>query len=182
MPFYVVASDGGLAEVFVYIKEGLSGKTFPVPSEPGVIDQKNCEYVPYVSGLQTKQKLLVKTSDPFMHNVHVQPAVAGNVPSSPNRAQMPKSPPFEFTFANPEISLKFKCDVHPWMFSYVSVVEHPFYAVTGKDGTFTIKNVPAGKYTVEAVHRKTHPNGKGISQEVNVGSDGGKADFVVELK
>jgi hypothetical protein len=68
------------------------------------------------------------------------------------------------------------------MFSYVGLIEHPYYAVTGEDGTFTIKNVPPGKYTVEAVHRKTHPSGKGISQPVEVSASGGTADFAIELK
>jgi hypothetical protein len=177
---YVVGANGELADVFVYIKDGLSGKTFPAPAEPALLDQKGCEYVPYVSGLQAKQKLIVQNSDPLLHNVHILPAVAGNKES--NQAQMQGSKPLQYAFDNPEIFLMFKCEVHPWMYSYVSVVDHPFYAVTGKDGTFTIKNVPPGKYTVEAVHRKTHPNGKGISQEVNVGGDGAKVDFVVELK
>ncbi len=178
-PLYVVAPDGGLAGVFVYIKDGLSGKTFPPPAEPVVLDQLGCEYKPYVFGMQTKQKLLVTTSDPFMHNVHLLPK-----PSVKefNRAQMPKQKAFEFVFDQPELFLTFKCDVHAWMYAYVGVVDHPFYAVTGKDGTFTLKNVPPGKYTIEAVHRKTHPSGKGIPQEVAVGADGAKADFVVELK
>jgi hypothetical protein len=178
--FYVADSSGGLADVFVYIKDGLSGKTFEVPAQPGVLDQVGCEYTPYISGLQTKQKLIVKNSDPVIHNVHVQPTAPANKES--NRAQMAGSKPLEYAFDSAEVFVKFKCDVHPWMFSYVGVVDHPFYAMSGKDGTFTIKNVPAGKYTVEAVHRKTHPNGKGVSQEITVGADGAKADLVVEVK
>jgi hypothetical protein len=179
MPLYAVAPDGGLAGVFVYIKDGLSGKTFPVPAEPVELDQKGCEYKPYVLGIQAKQKLLVKTSDPLLHNVHLMPK--GSVKEF-NRAQVAGQKPFEFVFDEPAMFLNFKCDVHNWMNAYVSVVDHPFFAVTGKDGTFTLKNVPSGKYTVEAVHRKTHPNGKGIPQEVTVGADGAKVDFVVELK
>lgn len=149
---YVVGDEGALGDVFVYIKEGLNGKTFPSPDNPVVLDQAGCEYVPYVIGLQTTQKLLVRNSDPMMHNVHPLPKVAGNKES--NRAQMAKSPPLQFMFENPELFLTFKCDVHAWMYSYVCVVNNPFFAVSGKDGKFQLKNVPDGKYVVEAVHRK----------------------------
>ena len=170
--FYVVDAKGGLADTFVYIKDGLSGKTFPVPSEPAVLDQIGCEYVPYVFGLQTKQKLLVKNSDPLLHNVHVIPTVPANKES--NKAQMAGSKPFEYTFNSPEIFLRFKCDVHIWMFSYVGVLDHPFFSVSGKDGTFKIANVPPGKYTIEAWHRKA---GKVEKKDVTVGGDSQKVDF-----
>ncbi len=166
--FYVTGADGGLAEVMIVVRSGpgIDGKTFEPPAEPAVLDQVGCEYTPYVMGIQAKQKLLVKNSDPFMHNVNVQPAAAGNKGS--NKAQMANAKPFEYVFENPETFLRYKCDVHPWMFSYVTVVPHPYFAVTDKDGNFTIKNLPPGKYVVEAIHRKTHPNGKGVTQEVTV--------------
>lgn len=158
---YLVGKDGALADVFVYIKEGLNGKTFATPSEPVVLDQVGCEYTPYVVGLQTGQKLLVRNSDPLMHNVHALPKISGNKES--NKAQMAKSPALEYTFATPEIFLTYKCDVHPWMYAYVGVVENPFFAVSGKDGTFELKNVPDGKYVVEAVHRKAGKQTKEVS-------------------
>jgi len=179
--FYAVGPGGELADVFVHIKDGLTGKTFDVPAVSGELDQKGCEYVPYVSGLQTKQKLLVKNSDPVIHNVHVTPG-AGSANKESNKAQMAGAKPFEFAFDASEVFLRLKCDVHPWMFAYIGVVDDPFFAVTDKDGIYTIKNVPPGKYTVEAVHRKTHPNGKGVTQEVTVGPEGAKADFTIELK
>lgn len=173
---YVVGENGALADVFVYIKEGLNGKTFAPPSEPVLLDQVGCEYTPYVLGLQTGQKLLVRNSDPMMHNVHAMPIVAGNRES--NKAQMAKSPDLQYTFDTPELFLRFKCDVHPWMYAYVSVVDNPFFAVSGKDGTFHLKNVPDGKYVVEAVHRKA---GK-LTREVSVAN--GKSepiDFTFEI-
>ena len=173
---YVVGSAGELADVFVYIKEGLTGKTFEVPTQPVVLDQKGCEYVPYVLGLQTKQKLLVKNSDPLMHNVHPTPdPKSGNKES--NKAQMPAAGDLTFTFDNPEVLLRFKCDVHGWMFAYAGVLPHPYYAVTGKDGSFKIANVPPGTYTVEAFHRKA---GK-TTQKVTVGNESQKADFTLEV-
>jgi hypothetical protein len=175
--FYVVGTDGGLEDVFVYIKDGLTGKTFPVPDKPGLINQKGCEYLPYISGLQTNQKLLFRNSDPVLHNVHPTPAVPGN--KEQNVAQMPKGKDLEFVFPNPEVLLRIKCDVHQWMFTYVGVLDHPFYAVTDKDGKFTIKNVPPGSYTVEAYHRKA---GKQTSQ-VKVEATGSKdANFTFEVK
>jgi plastocyanin len=176
--FYVVGEKGGLGDTLVYLREGVNGKFTP-PAEPAKLDQVDCEYVPYVLGIQTGQKLLVYNSDPLMHNVHVQTSVSGNRGS--NRAQMAKAKPFEYTFPRPEIFVRYRCDVHPWMFSYVAVLEHPFFAVTDENGSFTIKDVPPGKYTVEAIHRRTHPNFKGVVQEITVGQDDVNLDFVVEL-
>jgi len=175
VPIYKVGDGGALADVFIYLKDGLTGKTFPVPAEGVLIDQKGCEYMPYVSAVQAGQKILVRNSDPVLHNVHPQPAVAGN--PEKNLAQLPKSKDLEFVYSNPEQFLRFKCDVHPWMFAYVNVNAHPYYAVSGKDGTFTIKNVPKGDYTVEAVHRRA---GK-AEQKVTVGDANGTANFTLNV-
>jgi hypothetical protein len=172
---YVVAADGGLADTYVYLRDGVSGKAFPVPAEPLLVDQRGCEYVPYVAGAMTGQKIMVRNSDPFLHNVHPMPAVAGN--PEKNQAQMPKSKDLEFVFPNPEPMLKFKCDVHPWMFAYVSITPHPYYTISGKDGTFTIKNVPDGDYTVEAYHRKA---GK-AEKKVSVKGANATADFTLKV-
>ena len=178
--FYLVDAHGGLADTFVYIKSGLDGKPIPAPVGTVEIDQIGCEYLPYVFGLQTGQKLHVKNSDPLMHNIHVTPsASSGNKES--NKAQMAGGKPYEYVFDSPEVFLRFKCDVHPWMFSYGGLVNHPYFAVSSVDGTFKISNVPPGDYVVEAVHRKTHPRGTGVTQKVTVGPAGGKADFSIEV-
>ena len=123
--FYQVAHDGGLADVFVYIKEGLNASEFGPSTQPVVLDQVGCVFSPYVLGLQTGQRLLVRNSDPILHNVHVTPSPnSGNKES--NRAQLSRSKDLEFVFENPDIFLRFKCDVHPWMFAYVGIVRHPF--------------------------------------------------------
>jgi hypothetical protein len=173
---YVVGKGGELADTFVYLKDGLTGKTFPVPSEAKVLDQKGCEYVPYVSGVQVGQKLLVKNSDPVLHNVHLAPlSPDGN--KEKNLAQMPKGADLDFTLTKPEILARFKCDVHNWMFAYVGAVDHPYYSVSDKDGTFTIKNVPKGDYTVEAFHRKAGKK----EQKVTVGDANATANFTLEV-
>jgi hypothetical protein len=169
-----VVKDGGLADVFVYLKEGVTSKG-SAPSEPAVLDQKGCEYIPYVLGAQTGQKIVVKNSDPLLHNVHPTPAVQGN--QEYNKAQIGGAPPLEFKWDKPEVFLRFKCDVHPWMFAYVGLLDHPYYAVSGAGGTFKIANVPAGKYVVEAYHRK----GGKVTQNVEVGADGKVVNFEITV-
>src|SRR5688572_12489506 len=151
--FYVVGAGGELADTVVMLK-GISGKSTGAVAAPLIVDQKGCEYIPYVTAAQTGQKIVVKNSDPMMHNVHPMPANTAGGNKEDNKAQFPGGADLTFTFPATENFLKFACNVHPWMFSYVTVVDHPYFAVTGKDGTFTIKDVPPGKYTIVALHRK----------------------------
>jgi hypothetical protein len=176
--FFVVGPNKELADVVVMLK-GVSGKSTGASAPPVVIDQKGCLYTPQILAVQTNQKLLVKNSDPVMHNIHPTPAVAGN--KEENQAQMPGAGDLTFTFPAAENFLKFKCDVHQWMFAWVTVVDSPYFAVTGKDGTFKISNVPPGKYTISALHRKAAP--AGVDKEIEV-TDGApaKVDFALELK
>jgi len=173
--FYVVGDGGALADAVVLL-QGVDAKSTGPSAPPLVIDQKGCEYHPYVSAVQTGQKIVVENSDPVLHNVHATPDVTGN--EEKNLAQMPGSAPLELSFAKPEDFLRFKCDVHPWMFAYVTVVDNPYYSVTGKDGTFKIANVPPGKYTLVAKHRKAGQ----ASQAIEVTDAGAKADLTIELK
>lgn len=176
--FYAV-ENGKLADVVVVIK-GVKGGAAGAAAKPLEVDQIGCEYLPYVAAVQTGQPIHVKNSDPFMHNVHTIPAVAGN--KEANKAQMAKSPDLVFAFDKPEQFLKFKCDVHPWMFAYVSVFDHPYFAVTGKDGSYKIANVPPGKYTIEAYHRKAAPADKPVTQEIEVKDQPVTADLTLEVK
>jgi plastocyanin len=149
--FYVVGPKGELADVVVSLK-GVTGKSTGARASPAVMDQKGCVYTPTILAIQTGQKLIVKNSDTCVHNVHTKPTVAGNDES--NQVQMPGGADLTYTFAQPEPFLKFQCDVHPWMFAWVTVVDSPYFCVSDKDGKFVIKNVPPGKYTIEAAHRK----------------------------
>jgi len=175
--FFVVGANNGLGDTVVVLK-GITGKSAGASAAPLVVDQKGCFYTPYVAVCQTGQKIVVKNSDPVLHNVHTEPAVTENKPF--NVPQMAGGADLTFTYDKPENFLKFKCDVHPWMFAYVTVVDHPYYAVTDKDGNFTIKDVPAGKYTITAAHRKAAL--AGVDQEIEVKADGAKADFTLEVK
>jgi plastocyanin len=149
--FYVVGAKGELADVVVSLK-GVTGKSTGASQPPAVLDQKGCLYTPQILAIQTGQKLIVKNSDPCLHNVHTTPTAPGNPES--NQGQGPGAPDLTFTYTQPEMFLRFKCDVHPWMFAWVSVFDSPYFCVSGLDGKFVIKNVPPGKYTVEAAHRK----------------------------
>jgi hypothetical protein len=147
---YLVDSKGGLANVLVYVKSGVS-ENFPVPAAQPLLNQTGCLYEPYVMGLMVGQKFKIRNSDPLVHNVHATPKVNREF----NFAQPTKYQVAEKSFDQPEILVRFKCDVHPWMFAYVGVVAHPFYAVTGTDGTFLLPpDLPPGTYTLEAVHPK----------------------------
>jgi plastocyanin len=175
--FYVVGDKGELADVIVSL-QGISGKSTGASAPPVTLDQKGCEYVPSIFAVQTGQKVIVKNSDPVLHNVHTVPAEdSGN--QVKNEAQLPNGPDLTFSFSKPENFLKFKCDVHQWMFSWVSVFDHPYFAVSAKDGTFKIANVPPGKYKLQAAHRKAGV----VTQEIEV-KDGepAKVDFTLEAK
>jgi hypothetical protein len=173
---YVVSADKGLANVFVYLKEG--AKPTPATGTAPVLDQVNCEYQPYVMGLQSGQSFNVKNSDPVLHNVHAMPK-PGTANKEKNVGQPLKGMTTPFMFPAAEVLLKFKCDVHPWMFAYLGVVDHPYFSVTDKDGNYKISGVPAGDYTVEAFHLKAGSS----AQKVKVGADEKKSqDFTLEAK
>lgn len=172
---YVVGPNGQLANVVVYLK-GISGKSTGASAKPVVLDQKGCEYVPQILAVQTGQTLLVRNSDPLLHNVHNTPTVKGNPES--NLAQLAGAPDLKFTFSQPEMFIRFKCDVHPWMFAWVSVFAHPYFAVTDAEGKFKIADVPPGKYTLEVVHRKAGS----ASKEIEVADQTVTVDFTLDAK
>lgn len=146
----LVGAGGGIKNVFVYVKEGLGSRRYAVPSAPVMLDQKGCRYIPHVLGVQVGQTLQVSNSDPLVHNVHAIPSNNREF----NFGQPAKTPPVARVFEQPEIGLPFKCDVHGWMNAYVNVVPHPFFAVTKEDGSFEIKGLPAGSYTLELWHER----------------------------
>lgn len=159
----IQVQNGKLADVFVYVKTGLEGKTFPTPTEAKTLDQQGCMYQPHVSGIQVNQPLKIKNSDATLHNIHALPTANAEF----NQGQPFQNMEFEKKFDKPEVMVHFKCDVHPWMSSYIGVVEHPYYAVSGQDGTFKIENLPPGTYTLEAWHETLGT----ATQQVTVGAN-----------
>jgi hypothetical protein len=143
-------SNGTLRNVFVYVKGGLEGKSFAVPSDAVTLDQDGCIYKPHVLGIQARQNLKVVTSDNTAHNIHPMPKFNREW----NISQAPGADPIIQSFSRPETSIFVKCNQHPWMRAYIHVLSHPFYAVTGDDGSFEIKGLPPGKYELEAVHEE----------------------------
>ncbi len=145
-----VNANGNLANVFVYIKQGLEGKNFEPPTNPVVIDQNGCWFHPRVLGIQVGQTLKVKNSDPVTHNIHPMPEINREW----NQSQAPDTEPFTRKFTQPEVMIKVKCNIHAWMHAWVGAVAHPYFAVTGADGTFTLRDVPPGNYTLEIWHEE----------------------------
>jgi plastocyanin len=145
----VVDNDGGLANVIVYVSDGLGDKTFQPPAQPATIEQKGCLYHPHVVALQANQKLEVVNDDATTHNIHPMP----NNNREWNKTQ-PHGMLVEETFAREEIAIPVKCNVHPWMKGYIAVFKNPYFAVTDKDGNFDLKDLPPGTYTIKAWQEK----------------------------
>lgn len=164
--YYAVGDGGGLGNVFVYVKEGLSG-SYPTPAETIVLDQQGCRYTPHVFGVQVGQTVQITNSDPTLHNIHATPAVNAEF----NTGQPIQGMSTERTFDQAEVMVPFKCDVHGWMNAYVGVLDHPYFATTGSDGAFDIGNLPAGSYVIEAWHEMLGAQ----TQNVTVG-DGATAE------
>ena len=145
---FAATIDNHLGNVFVRVIG--SFPTTPVPKDPVVIDQRKCVYAPRVAGMRLGQTLQFRNDDQLLHNVHSSSAHENSF----NVAQPIAGMVYSFTPKNEEVMVKIGCDVHRWMTAYVGVVTNPYFAVSGADGSFEIRNVPAGKYTLEAWHEQ----------------------------
>ena len=146
----VVNGNGTLKNVFIYVKAGLPDKQWAAPTGAIKLEQKGCMYEPHVLGVMTNQDIEIVNADPTNHNIHPQPKDNREW----NESQPPGGENKKKSFARQEIMIPVKCNVHPWMRAYIGVVNNPFFAVTGEDGTYTIKGLPPGTYTLEAWHEK----------------------------
>jgi hypothetical protein len=140
----MVGKGGALANAFVYISKGLEGKNFATPTEAVTIDQKGCWFHPHVLGVQVNQPVEIINSDPVTHNIHPMAAVN----RAWNHSQGPGDPALHRKFTKPEIMIPVKCNIHGWMHAYIGVLDHPYFAVSKEDGTFTIPDLPPGTYTL----------------------------------
>ena len=174
-----IVKDGKLANVFVYVKEGTveGGKkigeySWAAPSGEVQLDQNGCHYAPHVLGVMVNQKLKITNSDNTTHNIHPTPKLNAEW----NQSQTAGAPAIEKAFSRAEVLIPVKCNQHPWMKAYIGVMKSPLFAVSSTDGTYQIKGVPPGKYTVIAWRE----GGTGTEKpmEVTVTANGtAKADF-----
>lgn len=170
----LIVKDGNLKNAFVYVKSGLEPYAFPTPTEPVTLDNRLCMYVPHVTGAQVNQPINVLNSDATLHNVHAmaQKNKGWNLGLPFQGLKQVKR------FAEAEVMVKFKCDVHPWMSGYLGVLPHPYFKVTGEDGTFELKDLPPGTYEVEVWHEKLGTQ----SQSITIGPREAKtSDFVFKV-
>ena len=166
----IVGPNGTLGNVIVYVSDGLSSTSFDPPPTPATLEQKGCMYEPHVLAVQARQTVRVINEDGTTHNIH--PIPQNN--REWNKSQPPGMQPLEEAFPREEIAIPVKCNIHPWMKSYIAVFKHPYFAVTSKDGSFGIRNLPPGTYTLVAWHEKFGTQMKKISVGPN-GPD--KVDF-----
>jgi len=158
----VVDPSGGLENVVVYISDAVSASD--APKNEVVFEQKGCMYHPHVLAMQANQTLKIINDDPTMHNIHPLPQNNREW----NKSQPPGVQPVQETFPREEVAIPIRCNVHPWMKGYIAVFKHPYFAVSGKDGAFDIKNLPPGSYTLQAWHEKFGT----LTKKITVGPEG----------
>jgi plastocyanin len=142
--------DGGLQNVFVYVKDGLGNKLYAPPSEPVVVDQKGCRFNPHVIGVMAGQPVKFTNSDNTMHNVHMIPTISTN--QTVDLSEPPTGNGEMRTLVTPELMIPVRCNNHPWMEAFINVAANPFYTVSDENGHFTITGLPPGTYTIVADH------------------------------
>lgn len=149
----VIDSGGGLRSVFVRVLEAAGGPYQP-PRSPVLVTQSQCRYLPRITGVVRGQPVLVSNSDGTLHNVHALVSGSTVLNQIQMNAEAPRIDLRPVATAATSNPLQLRCDIHPWMSAYLWIVEHPFFAVTADDGSFAIKNLPAGEYTLEAWHER----------------------------
>ncbi|MBV8476748.1 MAG: carboxypeptidase regulatory-like domain-containing protein [Acidobacteria bacterium] len=171
----IVGGAGGTLEnVIVFVAQGMAERPYDVPQAAALMQQKGCMYEPHVLAMRAGQTLRVVNADKTTHNIHPMPANNREW----NKAQLPGQP-IEEKFSREEIAIPVKCNIHPWMHSYIAVFKHPYFTVTGKDGSFALSHLPPGEYTIEAWHEKLGT----MTQQVKIApGENKKIDFTFKSK
>lgn len=176
----VVGEDGGVNWAFAYVKNPPE-KDYPVPETPAVLDQVGCRYTPHVMGARAEQTLDIRNSDETTHNVRSfsNRRFDGKIINTNFNFGQPGPGVRQQVFENPEMAIKIKCDIHPWMQSYVFAMEHPYFDTTNADGRFVIPTdgLPAGEYTVVVWHEAWGE----LEQTVTLPEDGASAEVNFEF-
>ncbi len=167
---FKMAEDGSMEEALIYIKDVSYSEG--VPSEPTILDQKGCVYVPHVFGMIAGQQLLIKNSDATLHNIHSLPKINKEFNFAMPKVVKEKKSTFSKSEPNP---FYIKCDVHPWMKTWVLVSDHPYFAVTDAKGNFSIDGIPAGTYEVVCWQEKFKK--KPLTTSVKIGDGETVQDF-----
>ncbi len=163
----VVGENKGIANVFVYLRRAPKGFKGKAPTEPLVIDQKGCVFLPHAAVIQAGQPVLIKSSDAIQHNLHTFPNrnQQTNLLISPNEQKG-----VEIKYSRPEAEpFSVKCDIHAWMSSYHLVLDHPFMAVTDENGKFQIDDLPVGSYEFRVWHERGSVLEKELKVDVKAG-------------
>jgi plastocyanin len=142
--------NGKVQNAIVYVKEGLGDRTFAAPETPVAIDQHGCLYEPRVAGAQVGQPIVYKNSDRTLHNVHGKPEASGGWNFALSRQGSERA----MRIDHAEVAVSVRCDLHPWMQGWIGVFDHPYFAVTGPDGAFSLANLPPGTYVIAAWHER----------------------------
>lgn len=177
---WIVGDGGVVANAFVYVKDGLGGASYaPINPAPVVLNQMGCEYQPHVFGMVAGQHLMIKNDDKTLHNVHAH----GEKNEQFNEGQPAGTPDKDKVLDKVEVMIPIKCDVHGWMNCYAGVLNHPFFAVTGKDGKYSIAGVPAGELTIACWHETLDGKGESVDQKVTVAAKDAKTvDFTLKAQ
>ncbi|MCI0588189.1 MAG: carboxypeptidase regulatory-like domain-containing protein [Planctomycetes bacterium] len=179
----VVAKEGRLKNVLVYAKSSsraLEGLRFETPTTPVVLDQKGCLYQPHVFGVRTGQPIAIRNSDATSHNIKCAPKKNSGFNISQAKKGMEDEKKFDKEESAPPIRLE--CNVHPWMNGYAGVFSHPFFAVTGEDGTYSIPGLPPGDYEIVAWQESTKLDGP-KTEKVTLGPKESRTlDFTFKVK